>query len=868
MKYKHFALFLMGLLLIGGCNNVENNPSKDLLDSLSSSEFETSEANNEFIGLSDIKNIGVNEENFYNEKLYSSENKSFDVIIDALDFNVNGNDNKDDTLAFISLINKVKEYENKSVKVLLPSGNLDFIEKINHLNRSYGIVLNNLKNVVFKGSNTNIYFHGEIGGFILENCENVYFEDINIDYAIPPFVVGKIKENDGKTFKVKVNDGYTVNENTKVAAFLEYNKTSFTPRSKGNDIYGNVKNVKYLNNNELEITFNSTYNVAPYDTLVVIRQYLYEHDCIFINNSKNIYYETVNVYSCPGMGVRAHSSENLYFNRFNVKLKPNTDRLMTSTADALHFIDCVNDLIVSNSLFENCGDDALNSHGAYLQIKAITDDYSIEAINPRGYNFIPSIGNILEINKRNDLSLVQQLTVKEVARLKNGGFKITFNEKLSSDIAINYVVGNASRCTKLHFYNNIVRNKRCRGVLVQSRNTIIENNTFANLSDGGILVTADANNWYESITSQDLIIRNNKFLKNNYAVGNTYGDIAISSYGENYNLASCGTLKNFLIENNFFANGANGAVFANSVSDLTIKNNCVYNMGLQPKAKSANVGFSISYCDDVKVSNNRIYKNSSADFKSLTAGGGMNANNLLVSNNTGIEVSNIFNESETKTFSIIKTNSNDLMDGEGLSNWKSIESNIALYGFSDVDLNELELDDTTFKINELKMAYNDEGIFIGFDVFDDELIYNYQSSWEGDGVEIFMSSEIESLDPLSVVKISNTDTLEIFMSNDTINGNKLVELRTSANIMEKQNQFKIVFEEKYDGKGYVGKVFIPFSAIKGIKDSLMNNKPFSFAINFIDLDSYGIRRQYASCPHIVEYNKYIPSKMSRIVQGD
>ena len=36
--------------------------------------------------------------------------------------------------------------------------------------------------------------------------------------------------------------------------------------------------------------------------------------------------------------------------RFNVKLKPNTDRLMTSTADALHFIDCVNDLIVSNSL--------------------------------------------------------------------------------------------------------------------------------------------------------------------------------------------------------------------------------------------------------------------------------------------------------------------------------------------------------------------------------------------------------------------------------------------------------------------------------------------------------------------------------------
>ena len=63
------------------------------------------------------------------------------------------------------------------------------------------------------------------------------------------------------------------------------------------------------------------------------------------------------------------------------------------------------------------------------------------------------------------------------------------------------------------------------------------------------------------------------------------------------------------------------------------------------------------------------------------------------------------------------------------------------------------------------------------------------------------------------------------------------------------------------------KVFIPFSVLPTIENNLKEGKEFAFCINFIDLDSYGIRRQYATCPSVVEYNKYVPAKMSKIKVG-
>ena len=870
-----FIFLFMIITTICSCqnNNVDdNNNNQTPDDSLGDDEFTNDDiTQTQYPNLLDASNVGVNEDKFYNQRLYGSESLTITSVINASDYGVNGIDYKDDTLALIAAINAASEISDAGlVQVKLPSGDLDFIEQVNPLDNKYGIVLKGLRNIVISGNDTNIYFHGEIKGFLIDECENIYFENLNIDYGVPPTSTGTILENDGKTFKVKVHDGYVVDENTRISAFLEFNKTSYTPRTKGNDIYGDVENVLYLGDNTLEITFKSKHYVAPEGTLVALRHYLYENDLFFADMSKNIHFESLNIYSAMGMGFRGYSSENLYFNRFNLKRKPNTDRLMTATADAIHTIDCYGEVKITNSLFENVGDDAANIHNMYLEIRTILGSNKVYAVNPRGYNFKPSVGDVMEINSTYDLELMYSSKVKSVVE-KNPGFEIEFEDDLNQKVETGMVVGNVTRSPKFEFSNNIVRNKRCRGVLVQTRDVLISNNTFANLSDAGVLLTGDANDWYEAITPSNVVIANNKFLKNNFAVGNTGGDISISVYGEGYNLAAMGTVKNVEIYNNFFGNSANAGIYANSVSGLNIHHNYMNNVGISPKTAVYEAGIYIAHCENVTLDMNVVNMNDSSTFKPISLGGGVNVDTITLGKNTGFGIENIVSTVVSKEFDIVKiADGTALLSNEAnLNAWSSIADNLSIVGASDVDQNELLMNDATFKVNSMKIAYDDKGIYIAYDIYDNDLLYSSSSSyWEGDGVEIFMTAETDSKDPLSVLKLTDNSCLQLFMSPNNDYGNQVVELRTSSNIFEQKDLIEMIFIEKSSADGYIGKVFIPFELIPQIKAKIENNERFSFAINFSDSDSDAIRAQYSNVSHPVEFNKYVPYSMSKVGVGE
>ncbi len=872
------TLFKGGLVLLmilaNGCASASGilDATKTLVDSLSKDEFTVSDmkpASSSNQGLSDPSNVGVNKTRFDNERLYGSENLTVGVTLNYADYGMSGTDSKDDTAALIAMIDKASEYPSQLVKIVLPSGDLDFIEQVNTVDNSAGIVLKGAKNIILSGNNTHLYFHGETKGFLLQNSENIYFENLTIDWGVPPTSTARILESDGQVFRVEVLNGFNVDENTRISAFLEFSKSAFTPRTRGNDIYGDVKSTQYLGDNILEVTFKSKHSVPPVGTLVALRHYLYEYDCFFINQCKNIFFESVTIYSAPGMGVRCHSSENIYFNRFSTQLKPNMSRLMTVTADALHFIDCVGDIKVTNSLFEYCGDDALNEHGMYLSLIEIYDEHSVYAVNPRGYNFAPKVGDKIEISTTLDLSLVQTLTVQHVT-VMNPGFAITFVESLNAQVKVNDVLSDVTRSPKLLFENNIVRNKRCRGVLVQTRGATISNNTFANLSDAGILMTCDANDWFESVASENVLIQNNKFLKNNFGVGNTGGDIAISGYGKGYNLAAVGTIKHVEIKNNFFGNSANAGIFANSVDNLDIQNNLMFNVGILPKSSTFENGIYIAYSSNIKLINNVVNLNASASFSTIKIGPSVNTDEVIVSNNIGFDESNIKTTILQVVFALprIPSGTSLSLSGTDFDAWLGLDESLAITGISDVDLNVREPNDTTFKINALRVGYDDTGLYIGYDVFDNEVRYASTSSfWEGDGVEIFLTSNTESQDPMNLLRLSDDSCLELFMSGNQTYGNQIVELRTSAAIVDKKDQIHMSFVEKSNGQGYVGKAFIPFTIIPSIKTAIDSGTAFAFTVNFNDLDSTDIRVQYASCANPVEYNKCVPYKMSKLTTG-
>lgn len=811
-------------------------------------------------GLNNPFNVGVDKNDFNNQILYDPSNL-VTHIIDAVDYGMNGTDGLDDTLAFISIIEDVKLLEDEFVEIKLPSGDIDFIEGMNRKNRKFGIDLSGLSNVLISGNNTNVYFHGEIMGINMDSCKDVYIRNINIDWGRVPYSTATILENDGKTFKVEVHEGYPVDENTEIRAFLEFDKNAFIPRVKGNDIYGDVENVEYLGNQTLEITFKNHHKIAPEGTLVVLRHYLYEYDCFMINNSKNLYFENVNIYSAPGMGVRAYTSENMYFNRFNVKLKPNTDRLMSVTADAMHFIDCKGDLKVTNSLFENTGDDALNVHGMYLVITSIENSNTVYAVNPRGYNFKPDVGDEIEINDPHNMELYQTVTVENVEDSETG-YKITFVEDLNSNISEGELLGNTTRTANLIFNNNVVRNKRCRGILVQTRKVSIENNTFANLSDAAILVTCDSGDWYESLSSRDIIIRNNKLLKNNYGLGGSQGDITVISFGTNYNIGVAGIQKNILIENNFISSSANSGIALNSAENVVVRHNLISNVGVLPKIGTYNSGIYMSNIEDVTLEKNNIISNSSKDFKMINLGAYVELESISVISNLGFTKQDVLGND----FSIVtevkkEVNSISIFD-KSFDDWKDIGTIIPVRGISDVDQNEVDLTEDDFKINFVKVTYDDSGIYYAFDVDDDDLIWLEDEFWNGDGFELFISNEIESYDPLNIVKIADPSCIQLFMNKYN---SQLVEMRTSEFVYKNKEEILMNFWIKTDNSGYAGKGFIPFSIVPTIKESIDNNREFSFTYIFSDSDSDDARAQISSTYHPVELNKFVPHTMSKVI---
>ena len=809
----------------------------------------------EIIGLSDSYNIGVDEEKLNKEVVYQiPDNVQF--TLNAADYGVKANDGYDDTVAFEKIVSAVASKKGALTKVIFPEGTLDFVEGMGSqkVNVEEFLTLTDIDNLVLVGNDTTLQFHGILKGIEFTDCENIMVTGINIDWGRPPFSMGVIGKNDGQTFEVTVSEGYPVDENTVVAAFLEYDAKTNAPRVSGNDIYGDIASVKYLGNQKLRIKFNSEYKKATEGTKVILRHEIYSYDGITLRHCNHMIFEGVNIYTAPGMGVMGYSSDNLYFNRFNVMLKPDTDRLMSVTADAIHLQDCGGEVKVTNSIFENCGDDAFNAHGAYLVIKEIIDKNTVYAENPRGYNFQPNVGDTVEISMAS--TLLPEMSAKVIASdtsNKGQGFVLKLEQELPKEIALEDVIANATRTPKLEYRNNLIRNKRCRGILIQTRNALIENNTFANLTSDGILITTDAGAWFESLGSHDVTIRNNKFV-------GVYRGIEAIALAKNDIYGPPGVFKNIIIENNFIANANSSGICINSADGVTIKNNLITSVGLDTSSYY-NAGIVASYSENIAVEFNEVVANSTADFKGISFGAAVNTENMKIANNTGIDASAL-DDAKIDTLEVAQIASTvDVMD-KSLDEWKKIGTDIAINGISDADQNQVTLDDSSMKVNLMKMAWDNDNVYFAYEVHDDKLSWVPEQFWLGDGVEVFMSTNTESSQPMELVKYEDEGCVHIFMGGTPTGGCAVVNTRSSETVYKAAGKFKLSLWET--NRGYNGEGSIPIDAVPGLREAINNGDEVKFVIRIADSEGENLQIQVSNAPHPVEYNKYVPARMPSV----
>ena len=643
MKRARNICLLLALFSLFACNRTETTSSNKASNSNNSSNISSLESSNqdnfsnvnevinrlnssafsneieckENIGLNNMKNVGVNKNRFENETLYLIPEGT---IYLAEDYNITplGENNSGNLSSLLASLVNVKG--NKIIK--FKQGVYKF---------SATVDTDGIEDLYLVGDNTEFLYSGWGTYFEAKVSKNIMISNISFDMEYSPTIAGIVKRvdriNNNPVVVLDIPNEFDLTQSlyqnwqNKTCSYMEcyYDEKTdgYVPNRNGNLFYNspsssNIKGVYGANysssSKELAITLNENFAYRTKDyadpaigTKVSFAYTMYENHGFHFVNCENVYFENVNVYTTGGMGFRVENGKNFYLNRTNFATKKGSNRIMTCTADIIHTIGLEGDLNITNCLLEGSHDDALNIKSFYTKVTSINAsskeiDIS-QTQNEVAINY--EIGDTIDVYNPENMEFIDTFKIVDLTKIGTS-YTLTV-DKRPSKVKENYTVGNASKITKMTLDNCIIRNKRNRGILLQSRDSKIINCTFQNVVMGAIQVLAVNDIFREAIVPQNIEIYNNKFLNN-------YNDLSVFAYGDNPSKCVTGTLKNVDIHNNYFFNGVGNTIWILANGNTKIHDNLIhYNKAL------TSVIMNIENSSSINVYNNVLYNLTTAN---------------------------------------------------------------------------------------------------------------------------------------------------------------------------------------------------------------------------------------------------------------
>lgn len=610
---------------------VEEYDDKDtIINSLSSSTYSSSlKVEPSTLGIEN-GNIGVDKDKLENEERYPVDFNSGKVYY-ASDYNIlpTGTNNSGN---LINLIESIKDVEGNKI-ISFENATYSF---------SNTITVPAIENLYLVGKkDTKFVYSGWMTYIKGSGCKNLHINSIKFDMDPSPTITGQIigvSETDtSATIEVKVNDEFDISNprytqwnNNKTSSYAEYyyddEFKSYVPNRAGNLYYNpGVTNLSPSTNNTLFVTLSKSFPYCSYKTpdigtIVAVGFTVYEYFGFSFSNCDDTYIEDVTTYVAAGMGIRFDKGKNANLNRMNFIREPSTSRLLTCTADIIHTCALEGRLNISNCIIEGSHDDGLNIKSFYTSINSTVGNVATVSQTQSEVVIDFEAGDIVEVYDPTTIGFKDQYTVKEV--VKNGStFDLTLDKSLprGDRSYVGYLLGNVTKATHLRLTNSIIKNKRNRGILLQGRDSIIENCTFENVNMGAVQVLGVADVFKEAIVPQNVVIKNTKFLK-------CWDDISVFTYGSKG--SEQGSLKNVEIYNNFFYKDTGNTVYLRGSGDIKVRNNLFY--------ETSNKNYSVYVRDSKNVDvydNYTLFDKVNNGYKILHTGSNNDEDTITQNNN-------------------------------------------------------------------------------------------------------------------------------------------------------------------------------------------------------------------------------------------
>jgi hypothetical protein len=465
--------------------------------------------------------------------------------------------------------------------------------------------------LTIEGNGTTLLFTGFISPFNVENSTNITISDLNIDFTHTFNSQGEIMAVGQDWMELKFPESYNVdiqsgqlrirdknNITYPYGSLLEFDSKKMEVAHYVHDywLWSPLQAEKLPNGNFKIFLKDITGTVGNIMAFGAARR---SNPGFTFEECNTVLIKNVNLYHCGGMGFIVQKVRDIELNHVQVVPTPGSNRVISATADATHFINCGGYLRMIDCKFTNQKDDATNIHGWYAMTREKVADDKILVWYNYGKDFIRP-GMYMEIVNHKTMMTYAYRTVKEVRSINSEFAEITFTEDLPEEIQIKDAIACEDQYPDVlikgcHFANN-----RARGLLIGSRGEVIIEDNYFHVPGAAVLFEGDGSYWYEQSGVRNVQIRNNVFDNCLYGC-KSWGDAHIAYNSRIAEQENSRYHKNIVIENNTFRTFDPRILYLCCFDGITYRNNKIEPSTDYEFGRDVKEPFVIKHCDRVNI---------------------------------------------------------------------------------------------------------------------------------------------------------------------------------------------------------------------------------------------------------------------------
>lgn len=465
--------------------------------------------------------------------------------------------------------------------------------------------LRNLNGITVDGGGSRFIIHGKIFPFVVDACQNVQIKNIYFDRDRSPHASLRVRDvtEDGFGLEIdknacpfRVEDGSLIlqreygdfsgkekvfslhsSERIHVRYLLTGNCTARHDHLPTAFMWGDAKETPW----GVRLSYRNKPDAQPClyeegEHLSIFPDGGRENDLIFLQNSEEIRIEDITIRQAMGMGIIAQLCRNITVKGFCTDYDESAGGV-TTTADAMHFVNCDGHLEISDCHITHTEDDILNVHGMYTLLRSADEKaLRVQIMHHEQEGFCPyREGDRLSLIRQYDGSILGEFTVTSALFEENSSQFIRLmgtwdhgqNEVFQSKEDI--LVENPRRMPDLHLHHNVFYH--FPHLRISGNGELLIEDNHIECAKAAALFLDLAKYWYESGRIRHLVFRRNRLVNCN-AMGPAKRWIQIGVFGFEDKDAPK-VHEQIEITNNEFLGLNSYAITAGGVKNLIIQGN-------------------------------------------------------------------------------------------------------------------------------------------------------------------------------------------------------------------------------------------------------------------------------------------------------